>query len=189
MDSFSPKPTIERPDSVSGGSVHRNTLPFAAYHHVQAFIVSIDQYAEVALGNRKFFLKFNWWRDPAAAKRSVLMWPTVVVGQDRLRPCSIELHKSFWDNCQGAIALDNGNFVGEFKGGKANGPGTYTYSYTNGNKYIGEFKDDMRSGQALLPISPYKWPMGRNGSGHQPHRQTGLILGREGVPECQCWKI
>jgi hypothetical protein len=106
-----------------------------------------------------------------------------------LRPCSIELHKSFWNNCQGAIALDNGNFVGEFKGGKANGPGTYTYTYTNGNKYIGEFKDDMRSGQALLPISPYKWPMGRNGSGHQPHRQTGLILGREGVPECQCWKI
>jgi hypothetical protein len=27
------------------------------YHHVQAIIVSIDQCAEAALGNREFFLK------------------------------------------------------------------------------------------------------------------------------------
>jgi hypothetical protein len=26
------------------------------YHHVQAIIVSIDQYAEAALGNREYFL-------------------------------------------------------------------------------------------------------------------------------------
>ena len=26
------------------------------YHHVQAMIVAIDQYAEAALGNREFFL-------------------------------------------------------------------------------------------------------------------------------------
>jgi hypothetical protein len=26
------------------------------YHHVQAIIVAIDQYAEAALGNRQFFL-------------------------------------------------------------------------------------------------------------------------------------
>jgi hypothetical protein len=26
------------------------------YHHVQAIIVAIDQYAEAALGNRDFFL-------------------------------------------------------------------------------------------------------------------------------------
>lgn len=26
------------------------------YHHVQAIIVAIDQYAETALGNREFFL-------------------------------------------------------------------------------------------------------------------------------------
>jgi hypothetical protein len=28
----------------------------AGYHHVQAIIVSIDQYAESALGNRGYFL-------------------------------------------------------------------------------------------------------------------------------------
>jgi hypothetical protein len=76
---------------------------------------------------------------------SGLMWPNVVFGQDHLRPCSIEIHKSFWDDCQGAITLDNGNFVGEFKGGKANGQGTYTFA--NGNKYAGAFKDDRRHGQ------------------------------------------
>jgi len=32
------------------------TLKGYCYHHVQAIIVSIDQYAEAALGNREFFL-------------------------------------------------------------------------------------------------------------------------------------
>jgi hypothetical protein len=31
------------------------------YHHVQAIIVAIDQYAEAALGNREFF-----WNKPYA---------------------------------------------------------------------------------------------------------------------------
>src|SRR5260221_13248300 len=82
---------------------------------------------------------------------SGLMWPNVVFGQDHLRPCSIEIHKSFWDDCQGAITLDNGNFVGEFKGGKANGQGTYTFA--NGNKYVGEFKGDIRNGQATYTFA------------------------------------
>jgi hypothetical protein len=32
------------------------TLEGYCYHHVQAIIVSIDQYAEAALGNREYFL-------------------------------------------------------------------------------------------------------------------------------------
>ncbi len=32
------------------------TLEGYCYHHVQAIIVSIDQYVEAALGNREFFL-------------------------------------------------------------------------------------------------------------------------------------
>jgi hypothetical protein len=35
---------------------HRATLEGWCYHHVQAIIVSIDQYAEKALGNREYFL-------------------------------------------------------------------------------------------------------------------------------------
>jgi hypothetical protein len=34
----------------------RATLEGYCYHHVQAIIVAIDQYAEAALGNREFFL-------------------------------------------------------------------------------------------------------------------------------------
>ena len=35
---------------------HSACLEGYCYHHVQAIIVSIDQYAEAALGNREFFL-------------------------------------------------------------------------------------------------------------------------------------
>ena len=39
----------------------------------------------------------------------------------------------------------NGNkYVGEYKNGKIYGQGTYAWA--NGNKYIGEFKDDKRNG-------------------------------------------
>ena len=35
---------------------HQATLEGYCYHHVQAIIVAIDQYAEAALGNREYFL-------------------------------------------------------------------------------------------------------------------------------------
>ncbi len=35
---------------------HRATREGYCYHHVQAIIVAIDQYAETALGNRGYFL-------------------------------------------------------------------------------------------------------------------------------------
>jgi hypothetical protein len=35
---------------------HRACKEGWCYHHVQAIIVSIDQYAEAALGNRNYFL-------------------------------------------------------------------------------------------------------------------------------------
>jgi hypothetical protein len=101
---------------------------------------------------------------------SGLMWPNVVFGQDHLRPCSIEIHKSFWDDCQGAITLDNGNFVGEFKGGKANGQGTYTFA--NGNKYVGEFKGDIRNGQATYTFANGDKYVGQFGSDNFNGRGT-----------------
>ena len=36
-------------------------------------------------------------------------------------------------------------YVGEWKNGKYNGQGTFTWS--DGGKYVGEWKDGMRSGQ------------------------------------------
>ena len=40
---------------------------------------------------------------------------------------------------------DGEKYVGEFKDGLYHGQGTYTYA--NGGKYVGEFKDDNKHGQ------------------------------------------
>jgi hypothetical protein len=42
------------------------------------------------------------------------------------------------------LYIDGGKYVGEFKDGKRNGTGTYTFP--DGEKYVGEFKDDKYNG-------------------------------------------
>ena len=57
--------------------------------------------------------------------------------------------KESWNNCQATITYSNGNkYVGEFKEGLYHGQGTYTYS--NGNKYVGEFKEGDFNGQGTF---------------------------------------
>jgi len=49
-------------------------------------------------------------------------------------------------NCFGTVDFANGNkYVGEWKDNKYNGQGTFTFA--DGAKYVGEFKDGMRNGQ------------------------------------------
>ena len=49
----------------------------------------------------------------------------------------------YFDNCYGSWAFDNGDkYIGEWKDDKKNGQGTY--SYVDGDKYIGEYKDNIR---------------------------------------------
>ena len=51
-----------------------------------------------------------------------------------------------WTNCIGtATFTDGAKYVGEFKDGKRNGHGTMTLA--SGQKYVGEFRDGNRSGQ------------------------------------------
>ncbi|MAI03149.1 MAG: hypothetical protein CMQ75_01295 [Gammaproteobacteria bacterium] len=51
-----------------------------------------------------------------------------------------------WDNCFGTYTFANGDkYVGEWKDDKKYGQGTYTFA--NGDKYVGEWKDDKRHGQ------------------------------------------
>jgi len=56
-----------------------------------------------------------------------------------------------WQNCVGTYTYTNGDkYVGEFKDGKKHGQGTYYYLADNqwkGDKYVGEFKDDKIHGQ------------------------------------------
>jgi hypothetical protein len=54
--------------------------------------------------------------------------------------------KVFWTNCQGTLTFTTGNrYVGEFKDDKPGGQGTYTF--VSGNKYVGEFKSGKFNGQ------------------------------------------
>ncbi len=51
-----------------------------------------------------------------------------------------------WTNCYGTYTWPNGDkYVGEYKNHKHNGQGTYTFA--DGIKYVGEFKDGKRNGQ------------------------------------------
>ena len=51
---------------------------------------------------------------------------------------------------------DGGKYVGKFKDGKKNGQGTFTYP--EGQKYVGRWKDDKRNGQGTLTSpSGYKY--------------------------------
>ena len=53
------------------------------------------------------------------------------------------------NNGYGTYTFANGDkYVGEYKDGKANGQGTY--SHANGDKYVGEFKDGKKHGQGTF---------------------------------------
>jgi len=51
-----------------------------------------------------------------------------------------------WDGCEGTFTFANGDkYVGEFRNGKRHGQGTNTLA--NGNKYVGEFRNGKPNGQ------------------------------------------
>jgi hypothetical protein len=52
-----------------------------------------------------------------------------------------------WDRCFGFETFRNGNFAGEYVNGLRNGMGAYTYS--NGDKFVGEFKYHQRNGRGV----------------------------------------
>ena len=57
------------------------------------------------------------------------------------------------ENGYGTYTFDNGDkYVGEWWNGKFHGLGTYTYS--NGDKYVGEHKDDKIHGQGTYTYGP-----------------------------------
>ena len=62
-----------------------------------------------------------------------------------------ELRNS-WTNCSATVTFTDGRkYVAEFKDGKLSGQGTYTFS--SGAKYIGEFKDGKPHGQGTFTFA------------------------------------
>jgi hypothetical protein len=71
--------------------------------------------------------------------------------QPSLPPCPSDV-RAYWHNCIGTYPLPDGNkFVGEFKDDKANGQGTSTFA--NGNKHVGEYKDGQYNGQGAFTFA------------------------------------
>ena len=65
--------------------------------------------------------------------------------QSKLPACSSGWFSSGFHNCFGTETFDNGDkYVGEWKDDNRNGQGTYTHA--DGNKYVGEYKDGKRNG-------------------------------------------
>ena len=57
-----------------------------------------------------------------------------------------------WHNCFGTYTFDDGDkYVGEYKDDKHHGQGTYTYA--NGDKYVGEWKDNKHHGQGTYTFA------------------------------------
>jgi hypothetical protein len=75
----------------------------------------------------------------------VLTLSGIAYGQSNLPACQ-GTDATRWNSCFGSATASNGDkYVGEYKDGKYSGQGTYTFA--NGDVYVGEFKEDMRHGQ------------------------------------------
>ena len=89
-----------------------------------------------------------------------------------------------WDNCVGTHTWDNGDkYVGEWKNNKKHGQGTYTFA--DGTKYVGEYSDGKRNGQFTVTYSTGVKYVGefkndkKHGHGTQ-YKADGTIL-KEGI--------
>jgi hypothetical protein len=103
-------------------------------------------------------------------------------------PCSTTLTYNYWTNCFGTYSWpDGGKYVGMFKDGKFDGQGTSTSS--NGNKYVGEFSDNKLNGQGTFYWSDGDKYVGeykdnkRNGQGTYYYQADNQLKGDKYVGE------
>jgi hypothetical protein len=74
--------------------------------------------------------------------------PIASLTQSQLLECRLE----YKHNCRAIHNIANGEkYVGEYKDDKRNGQGTYTFN--NGNEYVGEWRDDERNGQGTFTFA------------------------------------
>ena len=72
--------------------------------------------------------------------------------QSRQLPACVGSNTTNWDNCVGTYTWPDGDkYVGEWKNNKRHGQGTTIFR--NGTKYVGEYSDDKRNGRGTLTFS------------------------------------
>lgn len=82
------------------------------------------------------------------ASLSGMLMVSAAAAQSRLPQCAPD-HSVPWTECEGTLAADNGNkYVGEFRDDRMNGQGTFTWP--NGTKYVGDFSNGKMEGQGTL---------------------------------------
>ena len=96
-----------------------------------------------------------------------------------------------WSNCvgdcvngQGTYTYANGDkYVGQWRNDLRNGQGTYTYA--NGEKYVGEYKDDKKNGQGT-----YTYPNGNRyvGQWKGGNQYQGSFIWRDGSKYVGQWR-
>ena len=73
----------------------------------------------------------------------------IATASSALPPCP---ESGYRNNCFGTKTFPDGDkYVGEWRDDKAHGQGTFTFA--NGAKYVGEWKDDKRNGQGTLTLA------------------------------------
>jgi len=74
-----------------------------------------------------------------------------------LPPCPGSYNQSTWTNCVGTYTFANGGkYVGEFRDGIFHGQGTATFGPSSqwaGDKYVGEFRDGKKNGQGIYTFA------------------------------------
>ncbi len=74
-----------------------------------------------------------------------------ILAQSAQKKCP-KSQSAYYHNCIGTYTYSNGNkYVGEFRNDKRNGLGTFTFA--NGSKYVGEFRDDKINGHGTFTFS------------------------------------
>ena len=77
---------------------------------------------------------------------SALFFLTIGVSQVWALPNCVGQRSIAWQNCFGTYTFSSGDkYVGEFGNDKYHGQGNYTWP--DGNKYVGEFKNGKKTGQ------------------------------------------
>jgi hypothetical protein len=91
-------------------------------------------------------LQEGYWEDNELVRSAkVEDRDTSYAAQSDLLPCPEDPFK-YYDNCFGTYTFADGDkYVGEWKDDKQHGQGTYTF--VAGDKYVGEFRDNKKHGQ------------------------------------------
>ena len=86
-------------------------------------------------------------------EQALNLQPDVQKVSEKIEPC-VDEPGNITTKAQGTQVYPNGDkYTGEWKDDMKHGHGTYTYN--NGEVYVGEYKDDMKHGEGM-----YSWPDG-----------------------------